>query len=1211
MRKVRDLLKTPAGKSVVFLLALFIVSLIGYTLSFGYESSNDPPPPPPSGDPCDVMSCDSCYSCNDGFCSYDVSSCPPETCDDVDCAGECEQCFNGQCVQTTDGEREDGTSCSQGGLASLCNAECFNIGSRGSCISPLTCVQTSVGGRCRSPENPTSSTCCNSECFSDNFACGDPLQCSQVTELGETVQRCRRIEDIDDENCSYTPVGCAANELGYIVGDINGDGVVDDGDWDKISSSDFIAAADVNGDYVVNSLDADRIYGYLLSGNDTSIGQLRCHSACGQLPNPSVGGGNIGDITPDYFLPSFTAASGFVTEADALRLNDFLNNRGSYVLQETLMNKLADLDGNGAVDEDDLILLKSYLSVGSPSGKICDVTSGVISEPTLVLDVTPDNQRSELSWSPIIDEIGYDEFIVTRSLCSREATFYDRPIDEVVYRGPNSYFNDSGLVNGSEYCYSLFAYRDINGVNDYSLPAFIQSTPGCYVNSVSSITLTSVSSGVFVRWSPVAEADGYQLLRDDNNNDLTLVYQGDGIQFVDNLAQKNQGNGYYLKAYKESGCLSEVINDTIFYQYDIDDPEVPARLFTPSFFADNGGVELSFSGNVVNVLADSILTVVAFNRDIYTVVDSVTAVIDGTSYPMFYDSSGNRYVSNIIIESVGELSGEIILIAENGETDSLAFRVMSWPQGEVAYSLEDYPVGGEFDLLIYDINGNLVITKSLYVDYDNGERLQAELEIPQTVYFYAQGSAGEYSQHSLTAFELLESGNVRVEVRSVPVEIELEYGMSQLVDIDGDGTDDIKVNYVSIDGESIILDIENLFEARGVNYQGEYGLALPNGEYKLVVASGDEEILVKDVTVNDNVLNDDIVIKRKGVLESAFSGVFDGIGGTLSFVADSAGTEAVLDVIDNPIVEVANERYVAPAVVGVALVGTIAAIPWWSLLHYLQILFVEPFALLFKKKRKGWGVIYNSLTKEPIDLAVIRLYNKNTDQLVKSKITNKKGQYNFLVNEGEYYIKVVKPNFDFPSKILAEVSEDKQFVDIYHGGTINIAEGKEGVIIANIPIDTSDVVESDKKIVAKKRRNNFGKAVSSAGPLFSVVSLIVSPSWLVGAFFVIHVLLFILFRRLAAVKAPKSWGVVYDKAKNSGMAKAVVRIFSAKYNKVLEVQVTNGQGQYGFITNTDADSVYYITSNKEGYREYKSDSLDMSKKDEDGGVISEDIYMEQ
>jgi len=77
------------------------------------------------------------------------------------------------------------------------------------------------------------------------------------------------------------------------------------------------------------------------------------------------------------------------------------------------------------------------------------------------------------------------------------------------------------------------------------------------------------------------------------------------------------------------------------------------------------------------------------------------------------------------------------------------------------------------------------------------------------------------------------------------------------------------------------------------------------------------------------------------------------------------------------------------------------------------------------------------------------------------------------------------------------------------------------------------------------------------------------------------------------------------------MAKAVVRIFSAKYNKVLEVQVTNGQGQYGFITNTDADSVYYITSNKEGYREYKSDSLDMSKKDEDGGVISEDIYMEQ
>lgn len=294
-------------------------------------------------------------------------------------------------------------------------------------------------------------------------------------------------------------------------------------------------------------------------------------------------------------------------------------------------------------------------------------------------------------------------------------------------------------------------------------------------------------------------------------------------------------------------------------------------------------------------------------------------------------------------------------------------------------------------------------------------------------------------------------------------------------------------------------------------------------------------------------------------------------------------------------------KSLAGTVAGVSTINLAVATPWWNW-HFLQLIFSQPWLLFFSRRRKGWGTVYNSITKKPIDLALVRLYDVKTNRLIKSRVTDISGRYMFLVDEGEYYLQVEKPGFNFPSKLLNQAKEDDNYVDLYYGEKIFVSNGEKGVIIANIPLDPPEINLTNQQIIKKHFKFRILRSLSYLGPFFAFIYLVISPSLLSFAYVILHLVLLFFFYRLAEWKKPKNWGRVYEKESKKPLSKTITKIFSPEYNRMLEYYVTDNRGRYGFLTGSNK---YYITAEKEGYNPIKTEIIDLSSQKEAKAVFQD------
>jgi hypothetical protein len=373
---------------------------------------------------------------------------------------------------------------------------------------------------------------------------------------------------------------------------------------------------------------------------------------------------------------------------------------------------------------------------------------------------------------------------------------------------------------------------------------------------------------------------------------------------------------------------------------------------------------------------------------------------------------------------------------------------------------------------------------------------------------------------------------------------------------------------------------EDLFAGYGiVNPQttgdsGTYGFMVPNGRYTIEVNGTDGAAAKKTVVVANYVINQNIILDPSLIEE------------VVEVLAPAVA--AINQAINNPTVERATEQIAAPVAFIASSVITLSAVPWWNFIYYLQSLFTEPLLWLTRRKRHGWGVVYNSITKQPIDLAVVRLYDSATKRLLQSRVSDRHGRFNFLVEGGSYYLDVSKPGFFFPSELLKNVPEDRQFTDLYYGKPLVIAQGRHGVIVVNIPLDQEVVSLSDQQVLRKHRYQWIRRQASLLGPVFSLIAFAITPGWITGGILFAHVVVFSLFKRLAQKKSPKSWGIIYDKKTKKPLSKAITRIFSPEYNRMLEAYVTDRYGRYGFFAGNNS---YYVTADKDGYTQSKTDTI--------------------
>lgn len=290
----------------------------------------------------------------------------------------------------------------------------------------------------------------------------------------------------------------------------------------------------------------------------------------------------------------------------------------------------------------------------------------------------------------------------------------------------------------------------------------------------------------------------------------------------------------------------------------------------------------------------------------------------------------------------------------------------------------------------------------------------------------------------------------------------------------------------------------------------------------------------------------------------------------------------------------------APAAVVATVGATAAAASSFNVLAYLRFLLTQPALLVRRRRREKWGLVYNAITKQPIDLAIIRLIDVATGAVKQTRITDAQGRFAFLAGAGTYRFQVVKPGYVFPSSLLAKEAIDIDLVDLYHGETVQV-QGS-ATLTPNIPVDPVEKMDTPTEVVKKRRWRMVQQGLSVGSLGIAGIAFILQPTVGMGIFGLVQVGMFFLFRRLAVPPKPKNWGIVYDGRTRKPLERAVVRVFDRKYNKLLETQVTDREGKYAFFA---GKNVYYVTADLPGYERFVSSEIDLRK--EALGVIREPV----
>ncbi len=383
---------------------------------------------------------------------------------------------------------------------------------------------------------------------------------------------------------------------------------------------------------------------------------------------------------------------------------------------------------------------------------------------------------------------------------------------------------------------------------------------------------------------------------------------------------------------------------------------------------------------------------------------------------------------------------------------------------------------------------------------------------------------------------------------------------------------------------------------------GNYGFVVPNGDYRLnIEAVGYRTERTSGFKVDNNIINrSSQLIASVDLLSPDVS-----IGEKATYVASVAGEQAskIIESANDPQVERAAQTTVAPIALGAALIATVPALSMLNLLSYLRFLFLQPIFLLGYRRRKKWGMVYNALTKMPIDLAVVRLFDVKTNRVVQSHVTDSEGRYAFFVDPGLYRIEVTKPGFMFPTKILQDYKEDTNILDLYHGEPVHVDE-KYAAIAANIPMDPIGVAEkTPRRIVINKLMRGLQRFLASLSVAAGILAVIIRPTWWTIGLLILQVLLYFVFKRLATPPKPKNWGIVYDKENNKPVGRVVARLFSKQFNKLVASGVTDSKGRYSFMVGPNE---YYITFEKPGYEKATSQEIKIKEKHE---VVKVDMPM--
>lgn len=287
------------------------------------------------------------------------------------------------------------------------------------------------------------------------------------------------------------------------------------------------------------------------------------------------------------------------------------------------------------------------------------------------------------------------------------------------------------------------------------------------------------------------------------------------------------------------------------------------------------------------------------------------------------------------------------------------------------------------------------------------------------------------------------------------------------------------------------------------------------------------------------------------------------------------------------------------------LVAMLGHLPYFLLQLFLSILSL----LGFRKKGKVTGYVYNSLTKEPINQAVVRVYNE-VHELVWTSVTDSNGYFKTIeLEDAEYYIKVTARNFTFPSKIVFGKT-DFPLDNVYHGAPFLTREEK--IPDFSIPMDQEDLSEARKRRAILLFRTKF---------LWRILHILLFIFGLALSFFVLFathawwnyliILLYVppLISILYSYFSKKDkYGVVKDTDKKE-VEGAIMGLTEKEFGKLISKRVTDNLGRYKFIVNKGLYDLSVLNSDMKIVEDEKYSNLKVEG--EAGEILAPNITVKR
>ncbi len=870
------------------------------------------------------------------------------------------------------------------------------------------------------------------------------------------------------------------------------------------------------------------------------------------------------------------------------------------------------------------------------SGAVVNATPAGLPDttpPGLVtgLTATPGDARVQLNWTNPgdVDFVGVK---MLRKVGSYPANSTDGTL---AYQGNLNNYLDTGVSNGTHYFYSIFTY---DAVPNYSAGAQVEATPSAVditpPGPVTNFSATAGDSQVALSWTNPGDADwaGTRVVRTvghgpASQNDGVIVWDGVGSYKMDNGVVN--GTKYYYGAFSYDASLNYAAGA---FADATPNASLPP-LHGPACSDSDGGKNYFMQGRVTfgaNETSDDFCVDATTLMEQYCDSNNVHQSESHDCGGGFKCTAGKCEPSNTPPST--EICGNGTCAGNENSVNCPADCPVVPPVPPIVIppptvsaeaktqpsDLRFYATAGKIQLRLENDNvlnfyGSSVFTVMIpdpaihkpiataFVNFNGaGYVMKQTASYEATVVTPAQ--VGDYPLDVVINYQdgTKDSVHVAVHLSSRPRVYEDVSGKPSIAGA--------RVTLLSDHGGGNfgLWDGKNFGEENPqvTDKNGRFGFILPAGSYQLVVEKDGyltNTTLAFPITTENAVLTDVPLIKLPPKND---------VAANVNFAAKVAAA-TVKEVIGNAYVKQNAQNIAAPAatiatVANVAAAGaaTATVIPY---LLYLWSLLAHPFMLIARRKRKQWGVIYNSLSKLPIDLAIVRLLDAQTGRIIRSSVTDKEGRYFFIVQPGSYKMVAVKAGLVFPSDLLHGLKEDAKYADLYHGEVIVVR--KETTITANIPLDPIGAEKTPRKIVLEGIGRRFQKSLGIITVLAMGAATVITPTATMFAMLSANVVMYVIFRRLAVTRKPKNWGIVYDEKTKQPLPNVVTRIFETRFNKLLETQVTDARGRYAFLVGQNA---YYVTFDKPGYEKQQKGPVALTDTKKQGlHVVAVDVKLQR